>query len=110
VIARTSSLQTDLGVIATALSISAAPSIDSVTIRIVRLIIVLPGLSHLSTMRKLSPAELLTTRTSRTRNACSMHEIGVLPPRHRQTKEASLRHDESIVTNARILTLAGVED
>jgi hypothetical protein len=64
VIARPSSLHAGLGDIATALSISAAPSIDSVTIRIVRLIIVLPGLS-LSTMRKPSPAEPLSTRTSR---------------------------------------------
>jgi hypothetical protein len=55
VIDRTSSLPAGLGVIATALSINPALSIDSATIRIVRLIIVLPGLS-LSTMRNLSPA------------------------------------------------------
>ena len=35
-----------LGVIATALSVNAATSIDSATVRIVRLIIVLPGLSY----------------------------------------------------------------
>jgi hypothetical protein len=85
VIDRTSSLPAGAGVIATALSISVAPSIDSATIRIVRLIIVLPGLS-LSTMRKPPPTTLRG-------------------PRQAQTKEAELRHDETIVTNARILTL-----
>src|ERR1700722_489695 len=45
VIDRTSSLPAGLGVIATVLRINPAPSIDIATIRIVRLIIVLPGLS-----------------------------------------------------------------
>src|SRR5258708_2812944 len=107
VIARPSSLTAGVGVIATLLSISAAPSIDSATIRIVLLILVLPGLSF-------SRCETSRRRTVSARacqdDACAMHEIGVLPPRHRQTKEVPLRHDETIVTNARILTLKGVED
>jgi len=50
-----SALRAGIGVIATAPSVNAAPNIDSATIRIVCLIIVLPGLSY-STMRKLPPA------------------------------------------------------
>jgi hypothetical protein len=68
VIARPSALRAGIGVIATAPSVNAAPSIDSATIRIVRLIIVLPGLSY-STMRKLSPAEAVAARTFRTPKA-----------------------------------------
>src|SRR5208337_2073585 len=95
--------------IATALSINAAPSIDSATIRIVRLIIVLPGLSYprCETSRRRNRIRRERARTPKTRLA---HEIGVLPPRHGQSREASLRHDETIVTNARILTLEGVQD
>jgi len=61
-------------------------------------------------MRKPSPAEPVPTRAFRAPETRSEQEIGVHPSRQAQSREALLQHDESIVTNARILTLNGVED
>src|SRR5208283_3154237 len=83
VIACPSALRAGAGVIATAPSVNAAPSIDSATIRIVCLIIVLPGLCY-STMRKLPPPEPVAARPFRTPKAHSAQDNGVHLPRQAQ--------------------------